>query len=32
MQRDDQVYVGHMLDMSRKATEKVRALERPEYD
>ena len=32
MQRDDQVYVGHMLDMSRKATEKVRALGRPDYD
>ncbi len=32
MQRDDQAYVGHMLDMSRKATEKVRALGRPDYD
>ncbi len=26
MQRGDLVYVGHMLDMSRKATEKVQGL------
>jgi uncharacterized protein with HEPN domain len=32
MQRDDAVYVGHMLDMSRKATEKVAGLSRTDYD
>ena len=32
MQRDDLVYVGHMLDMSPKATEKVQGLGRPDYD
>jgi len=32
MQRDDSVYVGHMLDMSRKATEKVDGLRRLDYE
>ena len=32
MQKDDMVYVGHMLDMAEKATAKVRGSERSEYD
>jgi uncharacterized protein with HEPN domain len=32
MQKDDSVYVGHMLDTARKATEKIRGLTRAEYD
>lgn len=32
MQRDELVYVGHMLDMARKAVDKVRALPRHQYD
>jgi uncharacterized protein with HEPN domain len=32
MQRDDGLYLGHMLDMARKAAAKVRNLTRPEYD
>lgn len=32
MQKDDSVYVGHMLDMARKASGKVRGLSRAEYD
>jgi uncharacterized protein with HEPN domain len=32
MRPDDSVYLGHMLDMSRKATEKVAGLSRLDYD
>ena len=32
MQPDDRVYVGHMLDMAKKATAKLQALTRSEYD
>lgn len=32
MQKDDSVYVGHMLDMARKAMEKTRGMTRSEYD
>jgi len=32
MQKDDMVYVGHMLDMAQKATAKVQGKERSEYD
>ena len=32
MQKDDSVYVGHMLDMARKAMEKIRGMNRSEYD
>ena len=32
MQKDDSVYVGHMLDMARKALEKIRGMNRSEYD
>ena len=32
MQPDDSVYVGHMFDMSRKATEQVAGLSRLDYD
>lgn len=32
MQRDDNVYLGHMLDMARKAAGKVEGKRRAEYD
>ena len=32
MQKDDLVYVGHMLDMARKAVGKVHDTARAEYD
>ena len=32
MQKDDSVYAGHMLDMARKAMEKIRGMNRSEYD
>jgi len=32
MQKGDQLYLGHMLDAARKAHEKVRGIERAEYD
>ncbi len=32
MQKDDSVYVGHMLDMARKALQKVRGMSRAEFD
>ncbi len=32
MTKDDDVYVGHMLDTARKAAEKVRGLTREAYD
>jgi len=32
MQRDDTVYLGHMLDMARKAADKVRGKSRADYD
>ena len=32
MSKDDLRYVGHMLDLSRKASEKVQGLERRDYD
>ena len=32
MPKDDLVYVGHMLDMARKAIGKVRSRSRAEYD
>lgn len=32
MQKDDLVYAGHMLDMSRKAIGKVASKSRAEYD
>jgi uncharacterized protein with HEPN domain len=31
-QRDDEVYVGHMLDLSRKVSAKVAGLTRDEFD
>jgi hypothetical protein len=30
--KDDLVYVGHMLDMARRALSKVEGKGRPEYD
>lgn len=32
MQKDDLVYLGHMLDMSRKAVEKIQGQSREGYD
>jgi uncharacterized protein with HEPN domain len=32
MQNDDTVYLGHMLDMARKAADKVRGKSRADYD
>ena len=32
MRKDDLVYVGHMLDMTRKALGKTRGIDRTEYD
>ena len=32
MQRDDLVYVGHMLDQARKARDKVHGVERRDFD
>ena len=32
MQKDDMVYVGHMLDMANKAVEKVQGRTREDYD
>ena len=32
MQKDDGLYLGHMLDMARKAAAKVRSKTRGEYD
>lgn len=32
MSKDDLVYVGHMLDMARKALDKTRGKGRPEFD
>jgi len=32
MQRDDTVYLGHMLDMARKAVDKVAGKTRGDYD
>lgn len=32
MPKDDLVYVGHMLDVARKVTEKVRGLSRQDFD
>lgn len=32
MQRDDTVYLGHMLDMARKAAGKARGKSRAQYD
>ena len=32
MKKDDDVYLGHMLDMARKAVEKTRGMARPSYD
>jgi uncharacterized protein with HEPN domain len=32
MNKDDMVYAGHMLDMARKAVEKVRGKSRVDYD
>ena len=32
MQKDDLVYVGHMLDMARKAEEKIKGKNRSDYD
>ncbi len=32
MQRDDLVYVGHMLDQARKARDKVNGVERGDFD
>jgi len=32
MQRDDAVYLGHMLDTARKAVAKVEGKTRGEYD
>jgi len=32
MPKDDLVYLGHMLDMARKAVEKTRGLQRSVYD
>ena len=30
--KDDLVYIGHMLDMARKASEKVKGKSRKDYD
>ena len=32
MQKDDFIYLGHMLDMARKAVEKMRGKDRFEFD
>lgn len=32
MQRDDNVYLGHMLDMARKAAGKIEGKSRADYD
>ena len=32
MQRDDRAYLGHMLDLARKAAARVRGRTREEYD
>lgn len=32
MQREDSVYVGHILDTAHKVVDRVRALSRPEFD
>lgn len=32
MQKDDTVYLGHMLDMARKAVNRIRGRTRDEYD
>lgn len=32
MPKDDRVYLGHMLDMARKAAGKIRGKSRSEYD
>jgi uncharacterized protein with HEPN domain len=32
MQRDDEVYVGHMLDVSRKVAAKIAGVRREEFD
>jgi uncharacterized protein with HEPN domain len=32
MQRDDTVYVGHMLETARKAIEKIQYRSRPDFD
>ena len=32
MQKDDTIYLGHMLDMARKAADRVRDRTRAEYD
>ena len=32
MQKDDGVYLGHMLDMARKTADKIRGRTRSEYD
>lgn len=32
MQKDDQVYTGHMLDMAEKALDLVRGKERQDYN
>lgn len=32
MQKDDTIYLGHMLDMARKAADRVRDRTREEYD
>jgi uncharacterized protein with HEPN domain len=32
MPKDDLVYLGHMLDMARKAIEKTRGIRRSDYD
>ncbi len=32
MQRDDEVYVGHMLDLSRKVAAKVETVRRDDFD
>jgi uncharacterized protein with HEPN domain len=32
MQKDDAVYLGHMLDMARKAVQRVGGKSRPAYD
>jgi len=32
MQKDDLVYLGHMLDMARKAVEKIGGKDRFEFD
>jgi uncharacterized protein with HEPN domain len=32
MQPNDQVYIGHMVDLSRKVVEKTRAITREDFD